>query len=133
MHADSCTSTLYIYCTSTNYPRSLLHSLFLSVQQKERLERSWSIHFVFVLYINSETSSGVFPFHYVILIPSHFLLVSFRCSTSPIELLGMTSPGSLHLLGARLNLAHLLEASKQDLVRLLGKPEKKKASSTLDF
>ncbi len=42
----------------------------------------------------------------------------------------MAGTSHLHLLGSKLNLAHLLEASKQDLVRLLGNPDKKKVSHT---
>ena len=38
----------------------------------------------------------------------------------------MAAASQLHLLGSRLNLTHLIEASKQDLVRLLGNPDKKK-------
>ena len=40
----------------------------------------------------------------------------------------MAAASQLHLLGSRLNLNHLIEASKQDLVRLLGNPDKKKVS-----
>lgn len=41
--------------------------------------------------------------------------------------------GSVHLLGARLNLAHIWEASRSDLVRVLGTGESKVSScSTSD-
>ena len=33
---------------------------------------------------------------------------------------------SLHLLGSRMNLAHIWEAARQELVRVLGQPDQKK-------